>query len=319
MPRGRLRRYLTHLPILWSAVGESDLVCVNMPSETAFLAALVCKLRGKPLVTQIIGDWEAVFKYGKPPGVSVWMKSKIAKLMSIVTVRYSQLVFAQGENIYAQYRGVNARALAGSIVHSTLTDDVFYLREFKEFHRPSRILSVMGLLPLKRPSAVLDAVLDLQSRGVSVEWWCVGDGPERSKLENAVQQKGLSGVVRFLGYRSLGPSLLSLYREADIFVHSSMTEGVPHCLLEAMANSLPVVTTSAGGIPGIVTNGVDAIVVPPGNVRALADGVDRLLKDPSMAKRMGEAAYHRAHDFDSGALAERRRQLIEKAFGKIAA
>lgn len=318
MPRGRVRRYLAHLPILWRAVGESDLVCVDMPGETGFIAALVCKVRSKPLVIQIIGDWEAVIRCGKPPGISTWMKSKFAKLMSVVTVRSAQLIFAQGENLYTQYLGTNARALGTSMVHSTLTDDVFCLREFKEFHCPVRILSVMGLLPLKRPDAVLEAVLDLQSRGFSVEWWCVGDGPERANLEMEVQRRSLTSIVRFLGYIPLGPPLLSLYREADIFVHSSMTEGVPHCLLEAMANSLPVVTTSAGGIAGIVTDGVDAIVVPPGNGRALADGVLRLLRDPSIANRMGRAAYHRARGFHSVALAERRRQLIEKVFGKIA-
>ncbi len=113
--------------------------------------------------------------------------------------------------------------------------------------------------------------------------------------------------------------LLSLYRNADIFVHSSLTEGVPHCLLEAMANSLPIVTTSAGGIPGIARNDTDAIVVPPGDARALADGVERLLDDPSLAMRLGRSAYHRAQGFHSTALAERRKELIEKTFGTIAA
>lgn len=224
-----------------------------------------------------------------------------------------------GENLYTQCRGINARALGASMVHSTLTDDVFYRREFKEYSSPVKILSVMGLVPLKRPSAVFEAVLDLKSRGFSVEWWCVGDGPERDTLEKAVQRRSLGRVVRFLGYKSFGPSLLSLYREADIFVHSSMTEGVPHCVLEAMANSMPIVTTSAGGIPGIVRNGRDAIVVPPGNARALADGLQRLLQNPTLAKCLCQSAYERAHDFHSAALAERRRQLIERTFGTIAA
>ena len=318
MARGRVGRYLEHLPILWRAIGNSDLVCVDMPTETGFLAALLCKLRGKPLVTQMIGDWEAAIKCSKPPGISTWMKSKLAQLMSIATVRCSQLVFAQGESLAAQYRDINPRALAASMVHSTLTDDVFFQRDLKKFHSPVRILSVMGLLPLKRPGAVLEAIQDLHSRGYSVEWWCVGDGPERSNLEKTAQQRGVGGIVRFLGYKSLGPSLLAIYREADIFVHSSMTEGVPHCLLEAMANSLPIVTTSAGGIPGIVKDGRDAIIVAPGNAREIADGILRLLEDPALAKRMGESAYRRAKCFHSAFLAEQRRKLIEKTFGAIA-
>jgi len=176
----------------------------------------------------------------------------------------------------------------------------------------------MGRVPLKRPEIVLAAVLDLFARGFSVEWWCVGDGPERSKLEADVQQHGLGCVARFLGYRSFGPSLLSLYREADIFIHASMTEGVPHSLLEAMANSLPVVTTSAGSISTIVRNGVDGIVVRPGSAEVLAEGVRRLLLDPSLARRMSISAYHRAKEFHSEALAKFRKKLIETAFGEIA-
>jgi glycosyltransferase involved in cell wall biosynthesis len=292
---------------------------VDIPNEAGFLAALVSKLRSKPLVTQVLGDWEASLKCGKPPGVLTWVKSKIAKFMSLAAVGCSQLVFAQGANLYSQYRGTHVRALGASMVHSTLTNDVFYMRNSEEFQSPVKILSVMGLVPLKRADIVLDAVHDLHSRGFSVEWWCVGDGPGRSTLENAAQERCLGGVVRFLGYRSLGPLLLSLYRHADIFIHSSLTEGVPHCLLEAMANSLPIVTTSAGGIPGIVRNGTDAIVVPPGDARALAEGVERLLHDPSLAMRLRQSAYHRAQGFHSTALAERRRELIEKTFGPIAA
>jgi glycosyltransferase involved in cell wall biosynthesis len=319
MPGDRLRRFLAQLPLLWRAVGESDLVCVDIPNESGFVTALICKARNKPLVTQLLGDWEASITCGKPPGFSSFVKSKLAKLMSVVTVRCSQLVFAQGENLYIQFRGKNAPGSGASMVHSTLSDDVFHLRDSNEFHHPVRILSVMGLVPLKRPDLVLDAVGDLHRRGVSVEWWCVGDGPERGLLETATQRRKLTDAVRFLGYKSLGPSLLSLYREADIFVHSSMTEGVPHSLLEAMANSLPIVTTSAGGIPWIVRNGVDAVLVPPGDAAAIKAGILRLIENPSEAKRLRHAAFHRAQMFHSKALAERRRQLIEKTFGSIAA
>ena len=159
-----------------------------MPTEAGVLAALVCKLRSKPLVTQIIGDWEAAIRYGKPPGISTWVKSKFAKLMSMATVRCSQLVFTQGETLYIQYRDINARALAASMVHSTLTDDVLFQRHLKEFHSPVRILSVMGLL--KRPGAVLEAVgQDLCSRGYSVEWWCVGDGPSAATWKRRFSRK----------------------------------------------------------------------------------------------------------------------------------
>jgi glycosyltransferase involved in cell wall biosynthesis len=318
-PPGRLRRYLMQIPTLWKMVGEADLVCVDIPNESGFLAALICGIRRKPLVTQILGEWELASRIGKPRGFSTWVKSKAAKMMTVATVRCSRLIFTQGNNLYVQLKRHNQGAFKASMVHSTLTDGSFYLREWKSYHSPVRLLSVGGLVPLKRADIVLDALLILKSLGVAVEWWCVGDGSERSRLERTAKRLGIDTLVRFCGYVPLGSSLFSLYRQTDIFVHPSMSEGVPHALLEAMANSLPVVTTSAGGIPGVVRDGVEAIIVPPGNAQILAAAVMRLIRDPELAQRMSRAACLRAREFHSEILSKRRRELIEASFGKIAA
>jgi glycosyltransferase involved in cell wall biosynthesis len=287
-----------------------------MPNEASLLAACICKLTRRPLVTQILGDWGAVLEHaGRRRGI----KPNLARWLSKALIRNSRLVFAQGNDLYSQCRSANALVPGTAMVHSTLTDDVFYLRESANFHRPVRILSVMGLVRLKRPDILLAAVTRLLAGGFPVEWWCVGDGPERHHLELAIQRQGLVNRVRLMGYQALGTPLISIYREADIFVHSSMTEGVPLSLLEAMANSLPVVATSAGGIPSTLRGGKDGLLVPPGDAQPLADAVVRLVQDPSLTRQLSRSAYYRARDFHSQTLAKTRRNLIATTFGGIAA
>jgi glycosyltransferase involved in cell wall biosynthesis len=287
-----------------------------MPNEASLLAACICKLTRRPLVTQILGDWGAALEHaGRRHGI----KPNLARWLYKALIRNSRLVFAQGDDLYSQCRSADALVPGTAMVHSTLTDDAFYLRESANFHRPLRILSVMGLVRLKRPDILLAAVTRLLAGGFPVEWWCVGDGPERHNLELAIQRQGLVNRVRLMGYRALGTPLMSIYREADIFVHSSMTEGVPLSLLEAMANSLPVVATSAGGIPSTLRDGKDGLLAPPGDGQALADGVVRLVQDPSLTRQLSRSAYYRARDFHSQTLAEARRNLIATTFGGIAA
>ena len=89
----------------------------------------------------------------------------------------------------------------------------------------------------------------------------------------------------------------------DCYLLSSVIEGMPNALLEAMALGRPVVTTSAGGSADVVVDGESGFVVPPGDTRALADAVLRILRDPALAGRLGIAAEARVRrEFDQSAM-----------------
>jgi glycosyltransferase involved in cell wall biosynthesis len=85
------------------------------------------------------------------------------------------------------------------------------------------------------------------------------------------------------------PDLALAYADADLFALSSLWEGLPYVVLEAMAHGLPVASTNVDGIPEAVEHGVSGLVVPPRDPAALADAILRLLGDPAMRARMGEA------------------------------
>jgi glycosyltransferase involved in cell wall biosynthesis len=87
--------------------------------------------------------------------------------------------------------------------------------------------------------------------------------------------------------------VLQLVKSADLFVMSSITEGLGSTVLDAMAMKLAVIGTDAGGIPEAVEHGETGLLVPPADARALAGAILRLLKDPELRQRMGEAGLRR--------------------------
>src|SRR3981189_3992209 len=89
----------------------------------------------------------------------------------------------------------------------------------------------------------------------------------------------MHGLGSWCVYSSYGEPLFDHLRAADFFVVPSLSEGTPHVLVEARANGLPCISTSVGGVPTSVTDGYDALLVPPKNSDALARTIDRVLRD----------------------------------------
>ena len=120
-----------------------------------------------------------------------------------------------------------------------------------------------------------------------------GEGELRPTLTRQIKHLGLEHRVSLAGFR---PDILALLKGLDLFVMSSITEGLGTSILDAMAASKAVVGTSAGGIPEAVEHGVTGLVVPPHNAGALADAILTLLKDEPLRRRMGEAGLARVRE-----------------------
>lgn len=116
-----------------------------------------------------------------------------------------------------------------------------------------------------------------------------GDGPERSALESQARELGLGERVRFLGSVSRDV-VLRLFRAADASVLPSAWENFPHTVVEALAVGCPVIATKVGGVPEVVRDGENGLLVPPQDVAALAAALDRFFSDGDLAERLAEAA-----------------------------
>lgn len=111
----------------------------------------------------------------------------------------------------------------------------------------------------------------------------VGDGPERSRIEQAIASHGLEKAVTLTGQV---PSAEPYYGVADAAVLSSLSEGSPNALLEAMAVGVPVVATGVGGIPEIVSDGESALLIAPGDCDAMARALERVLAGSDLAAKL---------------------------------
>jgi L-malate glycosyltransferase len=124
----------------------------------------------------------------------------------------------------------------------------------------------------------------------AVNFALVGDGPLRLGLEREAASLGLNGHLRFLG---AVPDAATLLPSLDVFVLPSIWEGMSNALLEAMAAGTPVVATRVGGNPELITHEKTGLLVPPGDVDALAAAILRLVREPALARSMAEAARQR--------------------------
>lgn len=128
----------------------------------------------------------------------------------------------------------------------------------------------------------------------------VGKGPEHAELQRRIEQLGLTQRVRLLGNRS---DVAELLAECDVFVLSSIAEGMPVTLMEAMASGLPVVATEVGGVASVVEHGVTGTLVPAGDPRALAEALGGYMADEALRRRHGDAGRARVTtDFSLSAM-----------------
>jgi glycosyltransferase involved in cell wall biosynthesis len=141
------------------------------------------------------------------------------------------------------------------------------------------------LSPEKGHLVLLDALADLCRRREPVQCKLVGEGPMRAAIERRIETLELKSCVTLMG--ALPPeSVQPLYREADVVVLSSFSEGVPVVLMEALAEARPVVASSVGGVPELVIHGETGLLVPPGDSESLAEALLRLRREPALAQAL---------------------------------
>jgi glycosyltransferase involved in cell wall biosynthesis len=164
--------------------------------------------------------------------------------------------------------------------------------------------------PVKRLEDAIMAAGRLRDSGHDVCLSLVGEGdPAYSgRLRSVVEAEGLGGIVRFVGPLRHGPELFRWYRESHVLVVCSASEGSPKVIIEAMANGVPVVATSVGGVPWLIGSDCGTLV-PPGDPDRLATAIADIYERPDLWRRMSGAAASRA----STMTMERTGELLEAA------
>jgi glycosyltransferase involved in cell wall biosynthesis len=183
-------------------------------------------------------------------------------------------------------------------------------------------LSVGRLVPKKGFPDLIEALGVLRGRGVAFRAMIVGAGPERSKLEEQIKRLNLSDIVTLPGAVTQ-EELVGIYKEATVFalpcriLDDGDRDGLPNVLLESMSMGLPVISSPISGIPEVIRNGENGLLVPERDVNALAAALELLLHDAELRERLGRNARSTiVSEMSADAMAQKLAGLFFSAIGR---
>jgi glycosyltransferase involved in cell wall biosynthesis len=176
------------------------------------------------------------------------------------------------------------------------------------------IIQVARLNRLKDHGTALRAMARVATQVANAILLVVGDGEERENTQSMISDMALAGSVRMLGERS---DVAELLQAADAFLLTSISEGIPLTLIEAMAAALPCVATRVGGVPEIVSEGETGLLAAAGDDRELSRHIVRLAADPTLRARFGHRARERVLcSFDERTMHDAYRRLYRAMLPK---
>ncbi|MGC2108519.1 MAG: glycosyltransferase family 4 protein [Candidatus Korobacteraceae bacterium] len=182
----------------------------------------------------------------------------------------------------------------------------------RERPAPFELISVGRLADIKGYPLLLEAVALLVAEGREVRLRLVGDGPDSPQLRQQAQQLGIADRVVFAGWQSQA-ELRELYGKSDVCVLSSFSEGVPVVLMEAMATGVPCVAPRIAGIPELIRDGLEGLLVTPANVVELASAIRTIMDQPELRRRMSALGRERvAEQYDLGKNVLKMSELLKR-------
>jgi glycosyltransferase involved in cell wall biosynthesis len=261
-------------------------------------AALGSRLARRPLVVKLVSDevFERARREGRfvgtldefqcAPGDS---RVRFLRASRNRALRSAREILSPSEYLRGVAVGWGLDSARVSVIPNTVPETPALPSREKlrsELALDGHVLAFAGRLGIQKSLAV---TLEALATVPDVTLVVAGEGPERDELERRTGELGLDGRVRFLGSVSRD-DVLRLFRAADASVLSSSWENFPHTVVEALAVGCPVLATAVGGVPEVVQDGVNGLLVRPDDPPALATAIERLFADRELRRRLAEAA-----------------------------
>tara|TARA_B100002003_G_scaffold250711_1_gene291133 strand:- start:497 stop:2779 length:2283 start_codon:yes stop_codon:yes gene_type:complete len=307
-----LPKFIRHIFYFFKVLNRgknADIIFAQDPVSVGFPAVLASKVLSKKFILKIVGDyaWEQYqvennkfisieefqtgsfgFKAGIRRKVERWV-AKSAEKIIVPSLYLKKIISMWGvseDNIYVIHNGLKKIAYQG---------DKKVLRTLLQFDG-KLIISIGRIISLKRFDALIEAMPALLKQFPNIKLMIVGSGPEEAVLNRLIQELGLEKHISLSG--SLPKDVLFKYIHAsDLLVLNSIHETFPHQLLEAMSIGTPVVATSVGGIPEIVENNKEGLLVKSGNEKELKKAIIKILTDENLSLRLTKEAKKKADNF----------------------
>lgn len=248
-------------------------------------------LRKSDLTGQLAAAWAGVpVRLSTLHNLAPWRRNPLLSLLARTLTSRCQCFIACGRRV----RDYTCETTGLPLERTRIVENGVDVRRFdparveRTVGDAGRTIGIVGRLqPAKGHRHFLEAACLLERRLPGSRFLVVGDGPLRAELEREAARLGLGSRVVFTGLVS---DPVPVVGALDLFTLASLSEGLPVALLEAMSLARPVVATAVGGVPDVIADGCNGLLIPPADPAGLARAWERLLTEPGLAERLGAAA-----------------------------
>ncbi len=298
---------------IWRASRSWDVLYVWLPTPLGFIAYLCARHRGIPVVLSIEGDLEAQYERGRYQGFSNATAYVGVKLFERLTrwMVDRAVTITQGEALREKYRRNHNRVL--NIPWSPVSEQMIVHREDTCTGPGYRLLFVGALLEKKGIFVLLETARILRKYLDNFVVTYVGTGPLAEKLACRVREAGLDDHVELKGGVFGERALLDEFDAADLFLLPTYAEGFPRVIFEAMARGVPVISTRVSGIPTLVKDGRDALLVNPGSPEEVAEAILKISGDGPLRRSLIKHGREMAEEYTLEKTVRRRVEVIRMA------
>lgn len=253
-----------------------DIVHLHSRIGADIMGGIAARLRGLPVVYSRRQD-------NPEPAWWVRLKYRLHDRVIAISDGIAQVKLAEG---LSPQRLRVVRSVVDATPYQAPADKAWFRAQFG-LPEGSRTLGVVAqLIERKGHLVLLEALPPLLREFPELRVLFFGKGPLERPLREAIAARGMQAQVQLAGFR---PDLPRILPCLDLLVHPAFREGLGVSLLQASAAGVPIVACRAGGIPEAVRDGLNGVLVPPGDAAALGQAIARLLRDPALARQMGEA------------------------------
>lgn len=279
-------RLLPYLVRLWAACGRADVVHLLANSGWAWHlfaapAIVIARWRGTPVVVNYRGGHADSF-FSQAP-------RHVLRMLGGTALRVAPSGFLV--RVFARH------GLDAEIVPNIIDLSRFSPAPLRAFGDAPHLIVTRNLEPIYDIPTAIRVLVEVRKHYPRARLTVAGSGPELERLQGLARELGMQDAVTFSG-RIDNAAIPALYASADCVVNPSTVDNMPNSILEAFASGVPVVSTDAGGIPDVVRHGGSGLLVPVGDVAAMAQAVLQLLGDPALAARLRSAGLAEAARYD---------------------
>lgn len=264
-----------------------DIVHTNS-SKAGITGRLAAKLAGTPVIIHTVHGWAYHEHMGKLKrnlyiALEKWSERFTHKLITVSDLNIKKGL-ADGIGNETKYETIHSGIDLNRFNPSNI-ESKDKKRDWNIDPADKVVGSITRLSEQKAPTDFIRMAKEILKNNPKVSFLLVGDGPLKDEIQNLINRLQISKKVIMTGLRHDIPELLAIM---DVFVLSSLWEGLPRVFPQAMAMGLPIVATNVDGAPEAIKDGVNGFLVPPKDFIALAKKTLQLIEDPELARKMGE-------------------------------